>query len=224
VVVAVGVFAVLYFRIKFVYVAIGLGIVGAFYFSNREDIMLKMAKNQQDSSSNISEHVQSMSNISTDASNLERINRWKCAIKMFKEKPIFGWGPGTYMFQYAPFQMSEDLTIISTNAANRGNAHSEYIGPLAESGLFGSLSFILIAVVSVLTAIRVYFRSKLREVKLLSISVLLGLVTYFVHGTLNNFLDTDKASVPFWGFIAIIVALDVYHRDREGESVTEIDN
>jgi hypothetical protein len=45
--------------------------------------------------------------------------------------------------------------------------------------------------------------------------VLLGLVTYFTHGFLNNFLDTDKLSVPVWGFIAILVALDVYHLTEE---------
>ena len=44
---------------------------------------------------------------------------------------------------------------------------------------------------------------------------LLGFVTYIVHGALNDFLDTDKASVPFWGFIAMLVAIDVYHRDKE---------
>jgi hypothetical protein len=45
----------------------------------------------------------------------------------------------------------------------------------------------------------------------MSLAILLGLITYFVHGTMNNFLDTDKASVPFWGFIAILVALDLYY-------------
>jgi hypothetical protein len=35
------------------------------------------------------------------------------------------------------------------------------------------------------------------------------LITYFVHGALNNFLDTDKASVPFWGFAAFIIAADL---------------
>jgi hypothetical protein len=45
--------------------------------------------------------------------------------------------------------------------------------------------------------------------------VLLGLVTYFVHGMLNNFLDTDKLSVPFWSFVAMTVSLDVYHIRRE---------
>ena len=54
-----------------------------------------------------------------------------------------------------------------------------------------------------------------KEIKILSLTLLLGLVTYFVHGVLNNFLDTDKASVPFWGFIAMIVVLDVYYKNTE---------
>jgi hypothetical protein len=62
-----------------------------------------------------------------------------------------------------------------------------------------------------------YRRVTNRQVKLLTLSVFVGLVTYFVHGTLNNFLDTDKASVPFWGFIAILVALDVYHSNKPAE-------
>jgi hypothetical protein len=41
-----------------------------------------------------------------------------------------------------------------------------------------------------------------------------------VHGLLNNFLDTDKASVPVWGFMAIIVALDIYHT-REAKDAIE---
>lgn len=43
----------------------------------------------------------------------------------------------------------------------------------------------------------------------LAMGVFLGLVTYFVHGVLNNYLDTDKASAPFWGFLAMMVVLDL---------------
>jgi putative inorganic carbon (hco3(-)) transporter len=115
------------------------------------------------------------------------------------------------MFQYAPFQRSYEKTFISTNGADRGNAHSEYIGPLAESGIPGTLTFLAILIATVYTALNIYYRSENKEIRMLSLCLLLGLITYFIHGLLNNFLDTDKASVPFWGFIAMIVALDVYH-------------
>ena len=29
---------------------------------------------------------------------------------------------------------------------------------------------------------------------------------------MNNYLDTDKASVPFWGMMAIIVSIDLMNK------------
>jgi hypothetical protein len=37
---------------------------------------------------------------------------------------------------------------------------------------------------------------------------------------LNDFLDTDKASVPFWGFTALLVAIDVYYSDEKSKTET----
>lgn len=179
-------------------------------FSFRVEIMDKLGKNKQDSSAELSEHVKSISNIATDASNKERINRWNSAMKMFAEKPISGWGPGTYMFQYAPFQMADDKTIISTNFGEVGNAHSEYIGPLAELGVPGLITVLLIIITVLHTAFKLYYQSKNKLTRKLVMMSLLSLVTYYVHGLLNNYLDTDKASVPFWGMTAIIVSLDLF--------------
>jgi glutamine amidotransferase PdxT len=45
--------------------------------------------------------------------------------------------------------------------------------------------------------------------------MILSLTTYFVHGILNNFLDTDKAAVPIWGMCAAIIALEIQLRERQ---------
>ena len=55
-----------------------------------------------------------------------------------------------------------------------------------------------------------YIRLEVPKLKRIVMMLLLGLVTYFTHGILNNYLDTDKASIPVWGFISIIVAIDLY--------------
>jgi O-antigen ligase len=202
------------YKIKFRWILAGVLIfVGSFY-AFQDQILYSLEKNKQDSSANFVEHVQSIYNISSDASNLERINRWQSAFRMFGERPLVGWGPGTYQFIYAPFQRSKERTIISTNAGDMGNAHSEYIGPLSEQGVPGLLSILSLIVVILITGIRVYRNAKNKEIRLISLLSVLALVTYFIHGLLNNFLDTDKASVPFWGFFAIIVALDLYHKDK----------
>jgi O-antigen ligase len=133
---------------------------------------------------------------------------------MFKQKPVFGWGPGTYMFQYAPFQISNEKTIISTNEGNLGNTHSEYLGPLAEQGFLGTLFFIVIIITTIVTSIRVYKKTVNKQLRNYGLAAILGLITYYIHGFLNNFLDTDKASVPFWGFTAILVVLDVYYSNK----------
>lgn len=176
---------------------------------------MKLEKNRQDASRDFEKHIQSISNISTDASNLERLNRWSAAFGMFEERPILGWGPGTYSFVYAPFQHSNEKTIISTNMGDRGNAHSEYIGPLCESGVLGAVTFIIIILITLSTGFRLYYTISDYEMKKLVLVTLLGFITYIVHGGLNNFLDTDKASVPFWGFIAMLVAIDVYHKKNQ---------
>lgn len=216
VVVAFAVFLAVILRIKFYWIALVSVIVIGSLMIFQQQIIDRLEKNKQDSSANFVEHIQSIYNISSDASNLERINRWQAAIRMFNDRPIVGWGPGTYQFIYAPYQRSKEKTIISTNLGDKGNAHSEYLGPLSEMGLPGMLIFILLMIVVIYQGLRVYKKGN-PEVKFLSLMVTLGLITYFAHGILNNFLDTDKLSVPFWGFIAIIVSLDIYHLNQKEE-------
>jgi len=211
---AAGVFTVILLKVNTKILLAGSISIVALFFVFQFEITDSLSKNRQDSSEDLGEHVSSISNIATDASNLERINRWNSAMKMIKERPILGFGPGTYMFQYAPYQMSYDRTIISTNFGDGGNAHSEYIGPMAESGILGALTFLGIIIVTIITGVKVYYKTQIRELKIISLVALLGLITYYIHGFLNNFLDTDKASVPFWGFTAIIVAVDVFHQKR----------
>jgi putative inorganic carbon (hco3(-)) transporter len=218
VIVAFGIMAVTLLKIKFKYLLILFILVGFYYVSNRLNIIQKMELNQQSSSAEFSAHVKSISNIKSDKSNIERLNRWTSAFGMFEEHPFFGWGPGTYMFKYAPFQLAKFKTSISTDFGNKGNAHSEYFGPLAEEGVFGTLSFILIAIFSLITGYKVYHNIKDKYLKRIVLGMILGLITYLIHGTMNNFLDTDKASALFWGFIAVFVSLDIYYLPNEMQS------
>ena len=66
------------------------------FFSFQDEIFIALGRNNTDSEGGYSNTLSSVTNISTDASNLERINRWSCAVRMFQEKPILGWGPLMY--------------------------------------------------------------------------------------------------------------------------------
>lgn len=206
---AFGVFLVMRFRIPYwVLAVLALG-AGAVYMVEKEQITIALERNRDESSDDLGKHVKSISNISSDASNLERINRWNSALRMWKEKPVFGWGPGTYMFQYAPFQAAEDRTIISTNFGSGGNAHSEYLGPLSEQGVPGMVLMLLLVGLTIHRALALHARMPEGPSRRLVVAAILGLVTYYLHGALNNFLDLDKASVPFWSFTMLVVLMDI---------------
>lgn len=221
VVAAFGVWLIIRLKIRFKPLFITFLVTLSILVVFENQILMYLERNNTESSTNLTEHISSMSNISSDASNLERINRWSCAIRMFENKPFFGWGPGTYMFNYAPYQLTAERTIISTNSADGGNAHSEYLGPMAESGFMGLITFLILIGMVVYTAIHAYMRVDDKRLKTLVLSALLGLITYYIHGTMNNFLDTDKLSVPFWGFTAIIVAIDIHSRKPSGKPLAE---
>ena len=82
------------------------------------------------------------------------------------------------------------------------------------------LSFVAIVITVFYIGIRVFRNAANQEIRILSLTLILGLVSYLSHGFLNNFLDTDKASVPFWGFIAILVSMDLYHNKVNKDSIT----
>ncbi len=220
VVVAAALCVVMLLRVPLKYILFGSLLSAAVLLFSWENIQQKLGQNKQESSDKLDEHVSSISNVSSDASNLERLNRWHCAMEMFHRRPILGWGPGTYQFVYAPFQQAKDRTIISTNNGDGGNAHSEYLGPLAEQGVPGMLLFVSIFIYTLILGFKLFYAAREKEHRIIILSVFLGLLTYFVHGTLNNYLDTDKASVPFWGFIGILVAMDLFHLKKDDVSTS----
>ena len=218
---SLGIWAIIKLKVRFELVLAGAIVLVGFFISIRSQLMIELEQNRVESSGEFSEHIQSISNISTDQSNLERINRWSCAYRMWRDKPLFGFGPGTYQFEYGRYQRSYEKTRISTDFGTLGNAHSEYLGPLSEAGIFGLISILLVIGTTIYTGLRVYFTSRKRSIRIFSLAVLVGLFSYYFHGLLNNFLDTDKISVLFWGYTAMLVAMDIYHRDQPEEELPE---
>jgi putative inorganic carbon (hco3(-)) transporter len=192
-------------------IVLGVGIILLLFATYKwQTIQFELSRNKQEhTTEDFSERLQSAVNVTTDASNLERINRWSCALEMFKERPVFGFGPGTYSFEYARFQSPDNLTIISTNFGNLGNAHSEYLSFLSEMGLLGLIFFLAFVFSIFYSAIKLYYQTDRKEKnkRVFIMAMIISLSSYFIHAFLNNFLDTDKAAVPVFVLCAIIVSL-----------------
>lgn len=211
-------------KIAFSYLLTVALLIASYVFFTWDSIQMEMARNKTEhTTEEFGERLQSATNVTTDASNLERLNRWSCALKMFQERPVFGFGPGTYAFEYARFQEPENLTIISTNFGDMGNAHSEYLGPMAEMGLPGLLTVLLLVGTVFYKGLQLYhsWPEEDKEMRVLLLAMIMALVTYFVHGFLNNFLDTDKAAVPIWSICAVFIAQEYVLKATEKSKVSD---
>lgn len=222
-IVAAGCLVAMLFRIRFnTALILVIGILTVVYL-NQEVLLEKLRENDTQSSEGLLNHAQSVSNISTDNSNIERLNRWVCALRMFEERPMLGFGPGTYQFQYSQFQLSGEMTWVSVRDGSVGGVHSEYLKPLSEMGVVGIILFVIIFGGTL--KIGVDYTSVLPAGldRKLVIGMTLGYITYLVHGIVNFFLDTDKSSVLFWGIVAAMVALDLREKSKRRAGSEELE-
>jgi putative inorganic carbon (hco3(-)) transporter len=160
----------------------------------------------------------SAGNITTDLSNLERLNRWVAAWRMFRDKPLTGFGPGTYQFVYIPYQdesLMSRLTVTNPWDApefSGGTAHSEYLLALSEMGIFGLIAWLLLLGRWTWIAFNHPGNHPRRRYLLMAFA---ALSTYFLHALFNNFLTTDKFAFLFWGTAAWLIAnFHLNHEER----------
>lgn len=161
-----------------------------------------IAKHDAVSGDDFVEHATSAINITDDVSNLERLNRWSCAVRVFYDYPLTGVGPANFKFAYADYQLPEETTNISVYDGSLGGTHSDYLKVLTETGFPGMLIFvaiILIALHNGMALARTQYELKQR---MLTIAILAAFVSFLVHVLFNEFLDDVKAAVLFWAIIA----------------------
>lgn len=168
------------------------------------------AKNDAVSRKSLAEHVASITNFRTDYSNAERINRWFCAWEMWKDRPISGYGPGTYMFVYGDYQKASVRTPVSTNRGDNGTAHNEFLLAMSENGLPGGILMVFYFVIPIWVGMRGYKRAKEKQIRMLYLALTFGIITYAIHAWVNNFLDQDKVGGTYLTALAMLTALDVY--------------
>ncbi len=182
----------------------------------------RLEVSSSDHDAGLPERTLSAANISTDVSNLERMNRWLSAWRMFKEKPFTGFGPGTYQFIYIPYQdpaLMNRLTVtdpFNVPEGSGGTAHNEYLLAMSEMGIMGLLGWLVLVGRWVFVA----FSTRKTHPHRMEIAVAFAaLSTYLFHAMFNNFLTTDKFAFLFWGTAAWMIA-SYSSEGRDGEMGT----
>lgn len=185
------------------------------------------------SGAGLKESVLSLTNTRSDTSNRERINRWKSAVRMFRDEPIWGHGVGTFQFAFLPYQREDEMTYISVTGpvdpgrvqrvwsmndrvfvrrnpqilyCSGGTAHSEYLLALSESGIMAALLFAALAWYTLRRGLPLLDHAQAPTViDPRRIAAWLAVLAYFVHAGFNNFLDDPKVAFLFWTSLAMLV-------------------
>ena len=185
----------------------------------------------------LSGSVRSMVNLNNDSSNSERLNRWKCAYRMTRDRPWSGFGPGTFQFEYPRYQVKEQRTYMSVDGpledweitkawtisdgvfiranpqihrVSGGTAHSEYLLTASESGVVVLLLQLALFVVALFIGFRCLLMGSVPSGML--VYAVFALLAYAVHGLFNNYLDDCKIAFLVHGTLAIIARSDVERR------------
>ena len=135
-----------------------------------------------------------------------RFTMWKAALRMIKDRPFFGHGLNTYMYNYPKYR---------TDGVKESDlAHNCYLMIAAETGLIGFTMFMWIIVVlfkRTLSCLKSLKKQTREQLEKLDAAVILGLlaaiVANLVHSFVDNNLQTLQTATLFWFIVGLVVSL-----------------
>lgn len=143
-----------------------------------------------------------------DASALERLNRWRCALVMAAERPLTGFGPGAFEGAYGRYQRTRDLTPASTFAGDRGDAHSQPLGTLAEQGSVGLALELALLGAALACGVRAAWRAPDRQRRTAAAAWTGAVAGLAAAGLFVGWSDLPATGPAAWLALAALVRLE----------------
>jgi putative inorganic carbon (HCO3(-)) transporter len=128
-------------------------------------------------------------------SNAERLNRWRYCLQLFREVPLLGIGPGTFPDRYLDHVEHTPGHPIYLDTQQRMNAHNLYLNWLAEAGVLGLLSGLLVLGYPLWQLLPQLRR---RPMPLLQLGIVIYFVFFLLHSLAQDFWQEPRFIVLFW--------------------------
>lgn len=139
-----------------------------------------------------------------DISVMERVYRWVAAAYMIEERPVLGFGPGTFYFSYQRYTVSSFKTYVSDNP-ERSGIHNYYLMVAVEQGLVGLAFFLAFCTLVLLWGQRAYHQLRDPAQRQITMAALLSFALTCLLMLMNDFVETDKIGSFFFICAALVV-------------------
>lgn len=152
-----------------------------------------------------------------DISTMERVYRWVAAKQMVEDKPILGFGPGSFYFHYKKYVLRSFETYVSDNPEKSG-IHNYYLMTLVEQGIIGLIIFLGLITSIILYGERVYHALLDRKDKAFVMAATISTVVICALLIINDLIEVDKVGPFFFLNASIIVLFDMKNRLKSNGS------
>lgn len=147
--------------------------------------------------------LQRLTNISSDTSTMNtRLWSWNSALKGWKERPVFGWGPENFMFLHSKYFDSRHFTGFGSETV-WDRAHNMILETLSTMGVVGLASYLFIFIAIFYLLIKAYKEKRIDKIYLGIFGAMI--LAYFIQ---NLFIfDTSANYLLFFlvaGYIGFI--------------------
>lgn len=135
---------------------------------------------------------------------------WLGAFEIFKNYPIFGTGPETFAYIFPRFKPVEhNLTSEWNFVYNK--AHNEYLNYLANTGIFGFISYLTLILVSIFITFK-KITGKDKQNNIFQIGILSGYISILI----TNFFGFSVVPISLLFFLlpAMSIAMDIENNQK----------
>ncbi len=145
---------------------------------------------------NLREEIQ---NIDSNARTLST----RITLEMFSERPLFGWGAGSWRYVFAYYQLDHpEIQYLDTSKSQPAvweDAHNDWVQYLSELGIIGFLLLLFTFTWPLIESL-IFIRS----LHLTQVALSLGLIAVFLHGLLDLLLQ-NQAILVYIAFISFLI-------------------
>lgn len=141
-----------------------------------------------------------------DISTVERFYRWVAGYYMLKEKPLAGFGPGSFYSLYHSYVDRHFTTYVSDNSEHSG-IHNYYLMVAVDQGIIGLIIFLTLIIVVLLYGEKLYHSMAAGSGKEFLMAALVSFCCILFILTLNDMVETDKVGSFFFFCIAVVILL-----------------